>query len=269
MLSHSTSVIISSYNHPNCLRLVLEGFAAQEKLDFEVVIADDGSEPDTFELIEKFAARNCFPLRVVTQPDEGFRKARAVNLAVLETKGDQLIFADGDCVPFSNYVRTHQTAYAPMSYCVGGYVHLNLEESRALTTDAVLQGEHERFLKLPVRARLANVHWHNQLYKLLRKPRKPKILGGNFSVSRDALYAVNGFDEGFDGFSGEDSDMRNRLNNLGAKRISLWSRAFVCHLDHELDPRRCTVAVVRSKRNRSFLIGNRELVRTPNGLEGH
>jgi glycosyltransferase involved in cell wall biosynthesis len=265
--THSVSVIISSYNQPNCLRLALEGFASQTSLDFEVIVADDGSEPDTFELIERFSKRDCFPLRVVTQSDEGFRKARILNMAIRVAEGEQVIFSDGDCVPFPNYVRRHRDAYRPMSYAVGGYIRLDLERSRALTTEAVSQGLHQQFLSVPVRAQLFNVHLHNLLYRLLRKPRKPKILGGNFSVSRDAIEAVNGFDERFIGFGGEDSDMRNRLNNLGAAGISLWSRAFTCHLDHGMDPRRCASDVVREKRDVSFLIANRKIVRTPNGLD--
>lgn len=266
---HTVSVIISSYNHPNCLRLVLEGFAAQEQVDFEVIIADDGSESDTFELVEEFDKRGAFPLRIVTQPDEGFRKARALNGAILEAKGDQLIFSDGDCVPFPNYVKTHRAAYNRMGYCVGGYIFLTLEEAQALTPEEVARGEHQRFLTSRARARLAGVHWRNQLYKLLRKPRKPKILGGNFSVGREAIYAINGLDERIDGFSGEDTDVRTRLNNLGAKRVSLWNSAYTCHLDHELDPRRCTTNVVRKKRDRSLLIENRAIVRTPAGFAEH
>ena len=110
------------------------------------------------------------------------------------------------------------------------------------------------------------MHLRNRLYRILRKPRKPKVLGGNLSIGRDAIWAVNGFEEGFDGFSGEDSDIRNRLNNWGARGTSLWNRAFVCHLDHGLDPPRCRPEVVRRRGERQLLLENRSLVRTPRGL---
>ena len=130
-------------------------------------------------------------------------------------------------------------------------------------------GEHQSLLTISERARLFGVHARNRLYRMTGKRRKPKVLGGNLSIARDALYAVNGFDEGFDGFSGEDSDMRNRLNNWGARGTSLWNRAFVCHLDHGLDPPRTRPDVVRKKGPsvRGLLIANQEFVRTPRGLE--
>ncbi len=46
-----TSVIITTYNRPDALAAVLEGFRNQSKTDIEVVIADDGSTQDTADLI--------------------------------------------------------------------------------------------------------------------------------------------------------------------------------------------------------------------------
>ena len=46
------SVVLSTYNAPSLLERVLAGYARQTHRDFEVVVADDGSGPDTAELIE-------------------------------------------------------------------------------------------------------------------------------------------------------------------------------------------------------------------------
>lgn len=50
-----TSLIISTYNSPDMLRLSLMSVAAQTRLPFEVIVADDGSTNDTRRLIEKAA----------------------------------------------------------------------------------------------------------------------------------------------------------------------------------------------------------------------
>ena len=50
-----TSVIITTYNRPDALAAVLEGFRNQSKTDFEIVIADDGSKQDTADLIGHLA----------------------------------------------------------------------------------------------------------------------------------------------------------------------------------------------------------------------
>ncbi len=265
---HRISVIVSSYDHPRALALVLEGLRAQDTGDFEIIVADDGSDTDTFALLEEFQGAG-LALDVVTQPDEGFRKSKAVNQAIKKTRGDQIVFLDGDCVPFPDFIRRHAAAYRPGHYCVGGYIWTSLATAQSLDRAQVRAGGHLLLLTPAERARLWGVHLRNRLYRLTGKRRKPKILGGNLSIARDALFAVNGFDEGFDGFSGEDSDIRNRLNNWGARGTSLWNRAFVCHLDHGLDPPRTRPEVVRKRGPsvRGLLIANRERVRTPRGLE--
>jgi glycosyltransferase involved in cell wall biosynthesis len=262
----TVSVIVSSYDHPTALGLVLEGLRAQDFGPFELLIADDGSGADTLELVDQFRSEG-LAIEFVAQADEGFRKAMAVNRAVRKSSGDQLIFLDGDCVPFPDLLSRHVDAYRPHSYAVGGYVWTDLPTARGLSREDVAAGRHMQLLDARARARLWSVHVRNVFYGFLGKPRKPKILGGNFSVARDAMWAVNGFDEGFDGYSGEDSDIRTRLNNLGATGISLWNRAFVCHLDHGLDPPRCRPEVVRRRGERALLLSNRSLVRTPRGLE--
>lgn len=264
--SHSVTLIIPSYNQPNCLRLMLEGVARQEFQDFDIVVGDDGSDPDTFEVFDEFAQRGQFEVTTTTQADEGFRKGAALNNAVRKARGDQLVFIDGDCIPYADMIRRHVEAFDPARYCVAGYVRLTLEQSQALTRERVAEGAHEHLASAAQRRELSSIHWHNHLYRLTRKPRKPKVLGGNFSVGRELLYSINGFDNRFAGFSGEDSDIRNRLNNGGARGTSLWNSAFVCHLDHALDERRTKASVLRTK-DRGFIKENSRIARTPDGLE--
>ena len=45
------SVVVTTYNRPDALAAVLAGLAAQRDRDFEVIVADDGSRPDTAELV--------------------------------------------------------------------------------------------------------------------------------------------------------------------------------------------------------------------------
>ncbi len=266
MANSSTSVIVSSYNQPNSLDLVLAAFASQADPDFEMVVADDGSERDTVELVEAFKKTAPFDLKIARQEHTTFRKASALNLAVRESSGEQLIFCDGDCVPFRDFTAVHRAHFQPDGYAAGGYIFLTEAESRSLSPESVKAGAHERFLSNAKRG-LMWTHLKNRVYRLFRVKDKPKILGGNFSVARSALLEVNGFDEGFEGASGEDSDLRNRLNRIGCRGVSLWNAAFVCHLDHSLDPRRCAENVLRAKRDRELIAANFRTPRTPRGIE--
>ena len=62
------TVILSTYNAPAWLEKSLWGYACQTYRDFEVVIADDGSGPETADLIER--------MREQTQSDVETRVAR-------------------------------------------------------------------------------------------------------------------------------------------------------------------------------------------------
>ena len=56
MIDASLSVIISTYNKPRFLELVLRGYSVQTNKDFEIVIADDGSTSETKDLIDLIRA---------------------------------------------------------------------------------------------------------------------------------------------------------------------------------------------------------------------
>ena len=58
----TTSVIISTYNSPTWLEKTLWGFFQQSRSDFELLIADDGSRPETLERLRELAPRSPVPL---------------------------------------------------------------------------------------------------------------------------------------------------------------------------------------------------------------
>ena len=179
------------------------------------------------------------------------------------------MFLDGDCVPFRDYVAVHRAHFQPHSFCTGGYVRLTLEQSRTLTVEDVRAGRHERLMGSANWAELKRTHRKNRLYALINRKDEPKILGGNLSVAREALFGINGFEEEYNGFSKSDSDVRNRLRNAGSKGISLWTRAFVCHLDHKLDERRCRPGVLRSRQDREVYLTSKKRVKARKGLDSH
>jgi len=264
---HSLSVILSSYNQPNALQLVLPGFGAQDDLAFELIVADDGSDADIGEFVARFAQTAPFSVRFLTQPHRGFRKARILNRAILEAHGGQIVFCDGDCIPFHDLVSAHRHAFRKGSFTAAGRIYLTLDESRSLTPEAVARGQHEKLVTLRERAGLAATHAENVFSKLVGKKWKPKLKGANFSADRQCLLDVDGFDEAYNGMSSVDSDMRNRLRNLGCPGISLWHKVLMCHLSHDLDPRRQTPEAARAPRDRGLYYGSYKRVKALKGIE--
>lgn len=248
-----TSLVVSSYDQPNALALALEGVLTQTRAIDELLVGDDGSQADTRELVESFAARAPFPVRFESQEDRGFRKSRALNNAIRVAAGETFLFLDGDCVPPPGWAGHHLDALAAgADFSTAGYVLLDLGQTRALTPEEIAAGRIDARCDETWRRHFRAIHRRERLYRLLRHRRKPKIRGGNWAVTRRALFAVNGFDERFDGFGKEDSDIRNRLRNAGFRGVSLWDRAWVFHCSHALDERRNRPEVVRGRPDRDY-----------------
>ena len=73
-----TSIVISTYNSPKWLAKVLYGYNNQTYRLFEIVIADDGSSQETFDLIEKIQKEVFYPIVHVWHEDNGFQKSQIV-----------------------------------------------------------------------------------------------------------------------------------------------------------------------------------------------
>jgi GT2 family glycosyltransferase len=225
--------VVATYCQPKALRLVLTALSAQTDRSFDVIVADDGSAPPSGEMVARAADELGLSARVVWQPDDGFRKARAQNLAVLQTDAQLVVFLDGDCVPFRDLVAQYRSAARPDEFCVGAVALLDAERTAALSEQGIRAGAHERALTSRQRMRLLSLHWRNVL-DMGRRQSRPRIRGGNFAVTSSLFRAVDGYDESFCGYGKEDSDLRNRMRNAGARGISLWRRAVAVHLARDV-----------------------------------
>ena len=73
------SVIITTYNRPDALLLVLQSIESQIKLPEEVIIADDGSDDNTEKLITNYQESSSLNIIHSWQEDKGFRLAKSRN----------------------------------------------------------------------------------------------------------------------------------------------------------------------------------------------
>lgn len=228
------SIIITTYNRPDALELVLMGLSRQTCQDFEVLIADDGSTDTTAKLLTKPWP---FALKHVWQEDDGFRAAKIRNRAVKLARHEYLVFLDGDCVPGENFVRHHQQL-AEQGWLVAGnrvllsqkFTEQMLKYQAALFTfskwdwlKARLKGHINRLLPLL------------PLPKLSRKSQAHEWRGVktcNLGLWRSDFETVHGFDERYVGWGYEDSDLVVRLLSSGVKRKQGHFKIPVWHLWH-------------------------------------
>jgi len=230
------SLIITTYNRPDALELVLESTMQQKRLPDEIVIADDGSDKRTGVLIEKLALQSKVPLLHVWQPDEAFRAAMARNRAVAMTKSEYTIMIDGDMVLHPNFIQDHLDAAEKGTFLQGGRVLLSQTK-----TDEVLKS-HDTTFPLFTKGieNRKNALYSTFLSRLFSQ--KKDSLGGiktcNFSLFREDILAVNGFDNGFVGWGREDSEFAVRLLNCGVQRKNIKFSALAYHLFHPEDSRK-------------------------------
>ena len=235
------SVILSTYNRPDALEMVLLSLASQTYKNFEVIIADDGSSPDTRHVIDRFHTQSPFPLKQVWHEDQGFRAATIRNKAVAVSEGDYLVFLDGDCMVFSDFLAEHIRLSESGRFTTGNRILLN-----RLFTEEVLQQ------KLPLH-QWSGVQWivarfrdqTNRLLPLLRLPLgflrklRPRKWYGvktcNLGMWRRDFFDVNGFDESYQGWGYEDSDLVIRIMNKGIFRLEGRFAIPVVHLWHPLN----------------------------------
>src|SRR5690606_32696759 len=104
-------------------------------------IADDGSGPETAALIERMRAETGLALQHVWQEDDGFRKCRILNKAILAARHDYLVFSDGDCIPRADFLTVHAARAEPGYYLSGSYFKLPMETSEAITREDIQGGD--------------------------------------------------------------------------------------------------------------------------------
>ncbi|MEP6609286.1 MAG: glycosyltransferase family 2 protein [Burkholderiaceae bacterium] len=232
------SVIVATYNRPDALAAVLRSLAKQDEPNFEVVVADDGSGPDTAAVIKYAQAAVAVPLTHVWQQDAGFRLAAARNRATAQARGEYLIYLDGDCLVGPRFVRAHRALSEP-GWCVaGGRILLSQRFTATVLAEAtpVEDWALSRTVIAAVQGKINRAFGSMWLplgpLRKLRSRRWQRLRGCNFSAFRPDIEKVNGFDESFHGWGFEDSDFATRLIASGVRIKNGRLATNVYHLWH-------------------------------------
>lgn len=237
------SVVVTTYNWPQALKAVLLALSAQSYRGFEIVVADDGSTSETAELIKTLRPLMSIPIQHVFQADEGFRAAKIRNKAIQAASGEYIIFLDGDCIPRPSFVKNHLHLAQKRKFVVGNRVLLTESFTQKMLAAALPlhQWSFARWIKTRLQGSC------NQVLSFLTLPLGPlRILnakawrgakGCNLGVWKADLQRINGWEERFQGWGYEDSDLVIRLIRAGVKRKSGRFATAVIHLWHKINDR--------------------------------
>jgi glycosyltransferase involved in cell wall biosynthesis len=233
------SIIMSTYNAEEWLEKVLWGFSVQTELDFEVIIADDGSLPKTKELVELLKTKINLPISHIWHQDNGFQKTQILNKAIVASRSDYLIFTDGDCIPRKDFVAKHIELRENGCFLSGGYFKLPMGISRAISKDDIIaqrcfdldwlkgNGLKNSFKNSKF---VVSGFWADFLNFITTT--KPSWNGHNSSGWKKDIIAVNGFNQDMQ-YGGEDREFGERLNNFGIRSKQIRYSAICIHLDHQ------------------------------------
>jgi glycosyltransferase involved in cell wall biosynthesis len=237
-MSGLISLIVTTYNRVDALAAVLAAVAHQADRGFEVVMADDGSGPETRAAIDCWRSRIGVPLSHVWQQDQGFRAAEIRNRAILASRGEYCIFLDGDCLVRPDFIARHRRLAEQGWFVTGNRVLLSPALSAAVLREGLrpelwtarewvwqrLRGGVNRLaavsrLPLGPARKLAMRQWRG-------------ARSCNLAVWRSDLDRVDGFDASFSGWGREDSDLLIRLIHCGVRRKDGRFATGVIHLWH-------------------------------------
>ena len=206
---HLASVVVPTHQRRDSLLRLCAALARQSVSSdaFELVVAIDGSTDGTREALARLAP----PYRLLARWQENRGRAAALNLAIAAATGALLIVLDDDMEPAPTFVEAHLRAHADGGRRgVFGAVPVVIEPS------------------MPPAARWVAGKFNRHLANL-RSAGRPMLLtdfySGNFSLRRELLLEVGGFDESFRMYGNEDLELSHRLARAG---VSLAFDADAC-----------------------------------------
>jgi glycosyltransferase involved in cell wall biosynthesis len=239
------SLILTTHNSPRALEFVLAGYARQDvrpdlRAATEIIIADDGSRDETRDTIRRLRRELNLPLMHVWQKHRGhYGKPAIVNRAVMAATSDYLILADGDVIPRHDYVRTHLELRRPRTFLAGGDFRLDDGPTKAINLDDVRTGRAFEYSFLvrhgqaPTRRRvkLWKQSWLTRLIDAVNIS-PARWSGSNASCWKQDLVRVNGFDESFQSWGKDDTELGHRLWNAGVRSRHVRHNAICLHMFH-------------------------------------
>ena len=230
------SLIVTTYNWPDALSLVLSSVAHQELLPDEVVIADDGSDKNTKKIVTNFVHNFNIPVIHSWQEDSGFRAAKSRNKAIAKASGDYIILIDGDVILHPKFVLDHVKNAQVGFFIQGSRVLLSKKKTNKVLTSNQISFS---FFESGIGNRKNLLH--SNLFSYIFQKKKNSMKGiktCNMSFYKNDCCKVNGFNEDFIGWGREDSEYVVRLMNVGVARKNIHFNLIQYHLFHNENTRK-------------------------------
>lgn len=229
----TVSLHITTYNRPDALEMVLRSVLRQTVKPDEVIVGDDGSTDETAQLIDRYRSSMPMPLIHIWQEDKGFRPAKIRNKCVAASTADYIIEIDGDMLLHPRFVEDHLRFSRKGVFLLGNRAWMSPEYTARFLKDG--KWKLPRLLSDDIDKRRMNavrMPWLTNLLTRRDSNRSHGVMSCNLSFFRSDFLAVNGYDEYFEGWGGEDYDIGLRFDNYGLRCHYLKFSAIAYHMWH-------------------------------------
>lgn len=225
------SLVTPTYNWPEALELLLLSVLNQSVLPNEVIIADDGSTNETKALIDKFKVDFPIPLVHIWHEDIKNRKPAIMNKAIASSRFDYIIEIDGDIIMHKDFIKDHLTFCKKGMYLFGSRVNITESKLQDLFLNKII---HFNLFSegIKKRARTIRLPFLMNWSKVVSK-RSKKLRGCNMSFWKEDFISVNGFNENLIGWGIDDSELIQRLHNIGIQGKRLKYSGIAYHIFHK------------------------------------
>jgi cellulose synthase/poly-beta-1,6-N-acetylglucosamine synthase-like glycosyltransferase len=183
--------VIPAYNSAPTLAQCLLALQHQTRAPDEIIVVDDGSTDETFQVAERIGAD------VIHQPRQGPAAAR--NRGAQHARGEVMLFTDADCEPSPEWVARMSAAFAdpPIIATKGSY----------------------RTRQRQLIARLIQLEYEFRYERMARFAQIDFVDSSSAGYRRAAFLRAGGFDTTFPMPSVEDIDLAFRLARQGCRMI--------------------------------------------------
>jgi glycosyltransferase involved in cell wall biosynthesis len=229
------TLIITTFNWPEALSIVLKSVAQQTIFPDEIIIADDGSDERTRNLIISLNKNLNLNIIHSWQEDKGFRASMSRNKAIQKSSGDYIVLIDGDSILHPNFIRDHIEIAELRFFVQGSRVLISEEQTK---TTLVQNKVDFSFFSLGLQNRKNAVH--SKILSFIFSNKKNYLHGiktCNMAFFRKDCLNINGFNNDFEGWGREDSEFAIRLINSGISRKNVRFSAIQFHLWHNENSR--------------------------------
>ncbi len=197
---HSFSIVVVAHNEENMIKPLLDSLLALDypKSKLEIILVDDNSNDDTWEIISNYAKQNDYLKAIKSSlhyKDYRGKKAGLQSALDIATK-EIILFTDADATVPKNWVKSHNNYFSETTGMVIGYI----------------RGKSIKHLQRYKRI------FSSGLFAAFCGIGYPfSCSGGNLAIRRELLTKVGGYSTIKDFPSGDDKQMLNLIRKTGFK----------------------------------------------------